>query len=51
MFAHVEKDNGKGIAFCERKEFCRGREFSMEMPEQDLELVEYARLIDIDIGH
>jgi ribosomal protein S18 acetylase RimI-like enzyme len=51
VFVHVEKDNGKGIAFYERKAFCRGREFSMEMPEQDLELVEYARLIDIDIGH
>jgi ribosomal protein S18 acetylase RimI-like enzyme len=48
VFAHVEKDNAKGIAFYERQGFCRGREFSMDMPEQDLELVEYARLIDVD---
>jgi len=47
VFAHVEKDNGKGIAFYERQGFCRGREFSVEMPEQDLELVEYARLLEI----
>ena len=47
VFVHVEKDNGKGIAFYERKGFCRGRELSMEMPGQDLELVEYARLIGI----
>jgi ribosomal protein S18 acetylase RimI-like enzyme len=42
VFVHVEKGNAKGIRFYERSEFHQVREFSIELPEQNLELLEYA---------
>jgi ribosomal protein S18 acetylase RimI-like enzyme len=42
VFAHVEKDNAKGVGFYERSGFHQVREFSVELPGQNLELLEYA---------
>ena len=42
VFVHVEKGNAGGIGFYERRGFHLVREFSLELPEQNLELLEYA---------
>lgn len=42
VFVHVEKGNARGIGFYERRGFHQVREFSVELPEQNLELLEYA---------
>jgi ribosomal protein S18 acetylase RimI-like enzyme len=42
VFVHVEKGNAKGTRFYERSGFHQVREFSVELAEQNLELVEYA---------
>ncbi len=42
VFVHVEKGNARGIGFYERRGFHQLREFSVELPEQELELLEYA---------
>lgn len=41
VFVHVEKDNAKGIGFYERKGFRQVRAFSLELPGQNLEMLEY----------
>ncbi len=43
VFVHVEKDNARGIGFYERRGFHQARAFSLEFPEQNLEMLEYAR--------
>lgn len=42
LLVHVEKGNAKGTRFYERSGFHQVREFSLELPEQNLELLEYA---------
>jgi len=42
VFVHVEKDNAKGTGFYERSGFHQIREFSLELPGQNLEMLEYA---------
>ena len=42
VFVHVEKGNAKGTGFYERSGFHQVREFSVELPGQSLELLEYA---------
>jgi ribosomal protein S18 acetylase RimI-like enzyme len=42
VFAHVEQDNAKGIAFYQRSGFHQVRELSLELPGQSLDLLEYA---------
>jgi ribosomal protein S18 acetylase RimI-like enzyme len=42
VFVHVERDNVKGAGFYERKGFHQVRAFSLELPEQNLEMLEYA---------
>ena len=42
VFVHVERGNARGIGFYERRGFHQVREFSVELPEQNLELLEYA---------
>ncbi len=42
VFVHVEKDNAKGTGFYERRGFHQVRVFSLELPEQNLEMLEYA---------
>jgi ribosomal protein S18 acetylase RimI-like enzyme len=42
VFVHVERDNAKGTGFYERSGFHQVRGFSAELPEQNLELLEYA---------
>jgi ribosomal protein S18 acetylase RimI-like enzyme len=42
VFVHVEKDNAKGTGFYERRGFHQVRAFSLEFPEQNLEMLEYA---------
>jgi ribosomal protein S18 acetylase RimI-like enzyme len=42
VFVHVEKGNARAIGFYERRGFHQVREFSAELPEQNLELLEYA---------
>jgi ribosomal protein S18 acetylase RimI-like enzyme len=42
VFVDVEKGNAKGIGFYERRGFHLVWEFSVEWPEQNLELLEYA---------
>lgn len=41
-FVHVEKDNARGTGFYERSGFHPVRAFSLELPEQNLEMIEYA---------
>ena len=41
-FARVEKGNAKGAGFYERSGFHQVRELSVELPGQNLELLEYA---------
>ena len=45
VFVHVEKDNAKGTGFYERRGFHQVRTFSLEFPEQNLEMLEYALLL------
>lgn len=42
VFVHVEKDNARGTGFYERRGFRPVRTFSLELPEQNLEMIEYA---------
>jgi ribosomal protein S18 acetylase RimI-like enzyme len=42
VFVHVEKANARGIRFYERRGFHQVRELSVELPEQNLDLLEYA---------
>ncbi len=42
VFVHVERGNGKGIGFYERRGFHQVRAFALEFPEQNLEMLEYA---------
>jgi len=42
VFVHVEKDNTKGTRFYEQRGFHPVRAFSLELPEQNLEMIEYA---------
>jgi ribosomal protein S18 acetylase RimI-like enzyme len=41
VFVQVEKDNAKGIGFYEREGFRLAREFSFELPGQNLKFLEY----------
>jgi len=41
VFVHVERGNNKGIGFYESRGFHGVREFVVELPDQDLDLVEY----------
>ena len=41
VFVHVEKDNTKGIGFYERRGFHQVQAFSLEFPEQNLDMLEY----------
>lgn len=41
VFVYVERGNSKGIGFYERTGFLPVRDFSVDMPDQTLELLEY----------
>ena len=41
VFVHVEKDNANGTGFYERRGFHKVQAFSLEIPEQNLEMLEY----------
>jgi ribosomal protein S18 acetylase RimI-like enzyme len=49
-FVHVEKANAKGIRFYERRGFHQVRELSVELPEQNLGLLEYALSLGVAQG-